>query len=52
MHRVNQLSGEAVSQEPISETNKQGIERLANGEEIYLHSTPKFSRQHVVSFKS
>ena len=44
-------SGEIVSQEPISKTNKQGAERLANGEEICLHSTPRFSRQHTISFK-
>ena len=44
--------GETVSQEPISEKNKQGTERLANGKEICLHNTPRFSRQHVVSFKT
>ena len=44
-------SGEKVSQEPISDTNKQGTERLANGEEISLRSTPRLSRQHTVSFK-
>ena len=45
------MSGETISQEPISETNKQGTERLGNGEEICLHSTPRFFRQHAASFK-
>ena len=48
--RVN-TSGETVSQKTIYETNKQGTERLANGAEICLDSTPSFSRQHAVSFK-
>ena len=46
LHLVRQLG-----QEPISETSKQGTERLANGAEICLDSTPSFSRQHAVSFK-
>ena len=44
-------SGETVDQEPISETNKQGTERLVNGEEICLHNTPRFFRQHTEGFK-